>query len=194
MIHKLLRTVLILVCAISVCTKPLAYAQDAFAAEAVFQEYQLKAAFLLNFAKFIDWPYTAFPNDKAPLVIGVVGKDPFGSTLDKIAKNQIIQERKVVVKKFRQIHDVKICQILFIDKSEEESLSAILDFLKGKNILTVSDMEHFAANGGMIQFIKQDNKIRFEINTDAALRKDLKISSKLLNLAQITKAVSSQAG
>ncbi len=149
------------------------------------KEYALKAAYLFNFAKFVEWPFNSFSNDNAPIILGILGKDPFVDILSAIEGKEI-KSRKFIVKRFSGLSSVDRCHILFISKSETKNLKRILSTLKGFGVLTVGDMPDFARMGGIISFIEIDNKIRFEINLDAAKENDLKISSKLLNLSRIT--------
>ena len=175
---------------IAVCSGHVAYAQEASATEVAFKEYQIKAAFLFNFAKFVEWPYKAFPNEISPLVIGVLGEDPFGHVLEELVENQTINGRKLVIKRFRRIEELKICHILFISPSEKKAVPEILASLKNRHILTVSDIDRFAARGGIICFVQQNSSIHFEINVEAAKTAELKISSKLLRLAQVVDSIS----
>jgi uncharacterized protein DUF4154 len=147
------------------------------------REYQVKAAFLYNFVKFVDWPASAFPPTGDPVVIGVIGEDPFGAILDKVLQGKTCcHDRKLVVRRFQRIEDVTECHVLFISSSEKARLADILQILDGASVLTVGEMDRFAERGGMIGFRRADNKLRFEINTDAASRAGLTISSQLLKL------------
>ena len=148
-------------------------------------EYQLKAVFLYNFAQFVEWPTGTFPAPDAPLVIGVLGPDPFGSFLDATVRGEAIDGHPVAVRRFRSIEDLTTCHILFISRAAQPNLGEILDRLKGRSILTVSDADHFASLGGMIRFVTDSNRIRLRINLEAARAVSLKISSKLLRPAQI---------
>ncbi|MFN7138296.1 MAG: YfiR family protein, partial [Limisphaerales bacterium] len=131
-------------------------------------EYQIKAVFLYNFAQFVSWPEEAFNGKEDPFVIGVIGKDPFGSSLDETVRNERINGRRMEVRRYRSVEEVKGCQILFISASEQPRLFQILDALEGRPTLTVGDTENFARNGGMIRFLSERNKIRFRINLQAA--------------------------
>jgi uncharacterized protein DUF4154 len=147
-------------------------------------EYQVKAAFLYNFVKFVDWPASAFPPTGDAVVIGVIGNDPFGGILDQVLQGKTCcHDRKLVVRRFERIEHVSECHVLFISSSEEARLADILQILNGASVLTVGEMGRFAERGGMIGFQRADNKLRFEINTDAASRAGLTISSQLLKLA-----------
>jgi len=146
-------------------------------------EYKIKAAFLYNFAKLTDWPASTFPTVQSPLVIGVLGRDPFGALLDETIKDHKIDGRSLAVRRFNSLKDVKDCHILFICESEQENFTEILTTLRDKPILTVSDHGRFTGHGGMIQLLNKQEGIRFAINTTAASRARLKLSSKLLKLA-----------
>lgn len=147
-------------------------------------EYEVKAAFLYNFTKFVEWPTEATTDSGATFSLCVLGEDPFGKAFDSIQGEKIIN-KKLVINRFKELHDIEKCRILFISESEEKRLTQILKSLKGLHILTVSDTEGFAQQGVIINFYLEQNKVRFEINVDAARRSGLKISSKLLNLARI---------
>lgn len=150
-------------------------------------EYQVKAVFLFNFAQFIDWPSEAFSNVRSPLVIGVLGKDPFGPFLDQTIQGEIAHGRPVLVQRYRDIDEISACHILFIGRSEAGWLQQVLAGLKGLGLLTVSDIPDFARQGGMIQFMIEKNKIRLLINMEDVKASNLSISSKLLRLSQIVR-------
>jgi hypothetical protein len=148
-------------------------------------EYQLKAVFLFNFAQFVEWPQEAFPDAQTPLTIGVLGEDPFGAYLDATVRGETVNGRPLVVQHFLRVDEIKTCHILFISRSEGNRLEQILTVLKGRSILTVSDLSHFAARGGIVRFYTDRNKIRLRINVAAAKAASLTISSKLLRPAEI---------
>ena len=154
--------------------------------KAKYSEYKIKAAYLYNFAKFVEWPAEMLADPSLPLSVCIYGKDPFGAALDSI-KDKTVKGRKLVISRSSEINKLEGCHILFISPSEKNNLSVILKKLKDMHILTVSDMEGFASNGGMINLNKVENKIRLEINLDAAEISGLKMSSKLLKLAKIIK-------
>lgn len=149
------------------------------------REYDLKAAFLFNFAQFVEWPPSASPPADEPFVIGVLGQDPFGAILDEIVRNETVQGRPIVVQRFRSVDGVGRCQILFISASEDARAREILAALAGRGLLTVGESEPVAAAGGVIRFLVVNNKLRLRINVEAASREQLKISSKLLRLAEV---------
>ncbi len=151
----------------------------------ISQENQVKAVFLFKLVQFLDWPANAFPESKSPIVIGVLGDDPFGSYLDDLVKGEKIGERPMVVRRFHRVEDVAGCQILFVSRSESGQLNRIFAALKGRCILTVGDVEGFASQGGMVRFATEGGKIQLRINVTAAKAAELTISSKLLALATI---------
>jgi hypothetical protein len=148
-------------------------------------EYQVKAVFLFNFSQFVDWPATSFVDGRSPLVIGVLGGDPFGATLDEIVRGEIVNGRQLVIRRYQSVAEVDACHILFIDSSQDQQLDAVLAALKGRNVLTVGDFTGFARRGGIIRFVTVGNKIRLRVNLAAAQDAKLTISSKLLRPAQI---------
>ncbi|MES1180225.1 MAG: YfiR family protein [Verrucomicrobiota bacterium] len=146
-------------------------------------EYQIKAAFLYNFAKFVEWPPQAFAGDQSPIVIGVLGKNVFDDNLEKIIHGKTVNNHPFLFKEFHAVAEATNCHILFISASEEKRLPKILESLRGASVLTVSETDQFIADGGMIDFVIEDKKIHFQINDEAAKKAGLKISSKLLSLA-----------
>ena len=145
-------------------------------------EYDVKAAFLFNFTKFVDWPAEAFP-DPSSLRICVLGEDPFGKSLQAVADEQV-GGHKLIVTHTESIARPAGCQVLFISRSERERLPQILGAVKDSPVLTVADTDGAAERGAIINFVLEGSKVRFEINTDAADRAKIKISSKLLQLAK----------
>jgi len=158
---------------------PPARAQDAAPSE-----FQLKAAFIFNFAKFVEWPAEAFPTPASPFVIGVIGDNPFDDILRQTILNKQINGHPFRVAQCKTLADLKSCHILFISLSERKRLADILRSIRGASVLTVSDLDHFLPAGGMIHFLMEGNKVRFAINDAAAKEVGLRISSKLLNLAK----------
>ena len=148
-------------------------------------EYRLKAVFLFNFAQFVEWPASAFPEADTPLVIGVLGDDPFGAYLDETVRGERVNDRPLTVRRYRRVEEIGACHILFISRPEQGHLDQLLDSLKGRSVLTVSDAERFASHGGMIGFATERNRIRLRVNLEAARAANLTISSKLLRPAQI---------
>ncbi|HJS90061.1 MAG TPA: YfiR family protein [Steroidobacteraceae bacterium] len=148
-------------------------------------EYQVKAAFLFNFSQFVSWPAQAFSSPKAPIVIAVLGEDPFGSDLDSMVSGQHVDGHALLVRRYRDVSKVDGCHILFIDRSESAELPQILRTLQGRAILTVSDIDGSAESGVMIDLVTRNNHIRMHVNLAAARASGLTVSSQLLRLAQI---------
>ena len=156
-----------------------------WAAVAAPSEYQVKAVFLFNFAQFVEWPPQAFPDPQAPFVIGILGKGPFGPQLDAVVRGETIGNRPLVIERYRNIGELHNCNILFIGRSEMGDLRHILEALKGRSILTVTDAEDGDPRGVMIQLVTRSNRIRLRIDVAAARAGNLVISSKLLRPAEI---------
>ena len=154
-------------------------------AQEVLSEYQVKAAFLFNFLKFVEWPADAFADPFAPIVIGIVGADPFGDALPQVIVGKTIQGRDLVIRRYRSGESLKNCHILFINAEEKKRFPQIIAGLSGTSVLTVADVDGFLDLGGIIQFRQENNHIRFAINVDAAAKSRLKISSKLLSLGWV---------
>jgi hypothetical protein len=152
--------------------------------QTVSREYQLKAVFLYNFVQFTEWPTNAFPGVNAPVVIGVLGTDPFGQVLEETVRGEKKNGRSLIVERYRRVEDIKDCHALFVCRSEENRLPEILAALHGRSILTVGETDGFAQNGGMIRFLTEKNKIRLRIYVEAARAANLTVSSKLLRLAE----------
>jgi len=151
-----------------------------------FSEYEVKAAFLLNFLQFVEWPAAGTTNASTPMVIGVLGDYPFGTALDETIKGETIQGRPLTIRRVRQVAEVKDCQLVFVCRSERSRLRDILAALRGTCALTVSDADQFCQYGGMIGLVNEGGRIRFEINQTAAEQSNVRISSKLLRLARLT--------
>jgi len=151
-------------------------------------EYQVKAAFVFNFAKFIEWPAQSFKTSSDPIVLCAIGHTPFGKDLEKVIQGKSIEGRSFV---FRQVSDAEganACHILFVASSERKHFHSLWPRLKVTGILSVGEADGFATDGGVINLKLDDGRVRFEINVDAAEREQLHISSKLLSLAQIVKS------
>jgi hypothetical protein len=150
--------------------------------EAAPSEYQMKAAFLYNFAKYVDWPVSVLP-EHAPLVIGVFGEDPFGGALDEILRNKVISGHPLVARRLTVLREVTNCQVLFISASEKKHWPEIANALRNRSVLTVSEnWDQFTQAGGMIYFFMEDRRVCFDINDSAARKANLNISSKLIQL------------
>ncbi|MGH9144274.1 MAG: YfiR family protein [Vicinamibacterales bacterium] len=160
-------------------------APAALRAQRKFDEREIKATFLFNFAQFVEWPAASFADPQAPLVIGVLGDDPFNAVLDAVVRGEMIKNRPLVVTRFRRIEDVATCHILFVSPSETPRYTRISETLQGRAILTVGDTDGFAASGGMIRFITENSHVRLRINLGVARAAGLTISSQLLRVAEV---------
>ena len=152
------------------------------------EEYQVKAAFLYNFAKFVEWPTQTFKTPQDPVVVCVLGHNPFGSALEEAIRGKSIEGRAFAFRQVAYAEDASACQILFVSSAEGKRFRSLCGNLRPAGILTVGEAPGFAADGGVINFKLDGGHVRFEINVDAAEREQLHISSKLLSLAQIVKA------
>jgi len=171
---------LMLLLSIHLLTAPEGRARDALS------EYQVKAAYLFNFLKFVEYPGESFADPLAPIVIGVVGEDPFGNALPQVVIGKTVQGRDLVIRVYRAGEDLRGAHILFISASERKRLPMILSGLRGSSVLTVGDTAGFLEAGGMIQFLNENGRVRFAIDVDATSRARLKLSSKLLSLAKVS--------
>ena len=167
----------------------------------VSREYQIKAAFLYNFIKFVDWPEEKSADSNKPITIGIIGKDPFGNAFDPV-EDKDTKTRKVLIKRFktfeelkkagekdkslldREIESMRKCHLLFICSSEEKSVGEITNLVKDHSVLTVGDVKGFLEAGGITNFIVEEQKVRFEINATTAKQAKLQIRSQLLRLAK----------
>lgn len=163
--------------------------EDQAPASKINREYLIKAAILYNFAKFASWPETVFSHPGAPLRICVLGEDPFGAALDSLHGKQV-RNRPLAITRVGAVEEAPQCHILFVSASEEARLPTILDYVGRLPILTVADMSRFTNSGGIIALKEVDNRSRIEVNIGAAEQAGLKLSSKLLRLADM---VSTQA-
>ncbi len=152
--------------------------------EAGLRESLVKVAFLYNFARFTDWPATAFQKPASRLRFCVLGEDPFGASFDAIAAKRI-RGRSIAVRRLASTRDAAWCHVLFVSRSETRRLAEILASLRDLPILTVADMADFARSGGIINLKSVNSKIRFEVNLDAARLVGLRFSSRFLSLATI---------
>lgn len=162
----------------------MAGARTAPAQENASGEYQVKAAFLYHFSQFVDWPDGTFKDASSPLTYCTIGEDPFHGALDASVSGKRIGVRSLQVQHFKQPQEIRGCQILFIGESQQKRAPSLLTRLQGNPILTVGETEHFVQDGGMIGFLREENKIRFEINLEAAEHAKLRLSSRLLALAK----------
>lgn len=155
-------------------------------------EYQVKAAFLYNFAKFVDWPSQTFKTPQDPIVICVLGHNPFGNALQEVIRGKLVDGRAFAFRQVANAGEADSCQILFVSSAEGKRFRSLWGSLKPAGILTVGEAQGFAVNGGVINFKLDDGRVRFEINVKAAEGEQLRISSKLLSLAQIVRTEKSR--
>jgi hypothetical protein len=168
-----------LIC-LALASAPLATAETTEA-----KEFQLKSVFLFYFTQFVDWPPAAFSQPNSPLVIGILGDDPFGNALDEAVRGEKVNNRPLIVHRYKRLDEIADCQILYVSVSKPEELQRVLSSLKGRSILTVGDEDGFNRMGGMIRFVNENNRIRLRINLGEARAAGLTISSKLLRPAEI---------
>ena len=153
--------------------------------EQAADEYHIKAAFLYNFARFVEWTSAMFRNPQDPFTICVIGADPFGGTLEETVAGKQVGDRAFRILRISEPAQANACQILFISSSERKRTAAIIAALPSAGVLTVGETDGFAAAGGVINFTMNEGHVRFQVNRRAAERADLQISSRLLSLAQI---------
>jgi hypothetical protein len=154
----------------------------------------VEAAYLYNFGKFIDWPSPQSDPASAPFSICIVGKDEFGSTLDSLIQNDTVKGHAIIARHLPSVADAGSCQILFLASSEKVRLAKDLDELKEKPVLTVSSLPGFLEQGGMIQFLPQNNRVRFAVNLAATDHVHLALSSELLKVAVYVSPKPAQEG
>jgi len=185
MSSRLFRSCMLLAVALLMAVGPVAWAFGASDDDdsQMGMEYQIKAAFLFNFAKFVDWPSRKFTQPDSPLLIGIVGEDPFGGLLEEAVQDKRINDRAVAIRHIDTMEELRKCHIIFVCRSEEERLGPILSEVRGDNVLTVGETDKFISKGGMINFVMIGSSVHFQINDSAARHAGLKISSKLSSLA-----------
>jgi hypothetical protein len=147
-------------------------------------ELEIKAGFLYNFTKFVEWPEGAFVEARSPMILGILGENPVGTLLTQIAARQPVNGRPILVKQFKAGEDPRKCQILFAALKDQKRLAEVLGELKGAPVLTVGEGSGFTQAGGMIAFVVEGNKVRLRIDLEAASEAHLKISSKLIAVAK----------
>jgi hypothetical protein len=152
---------------------------------ALNREMQLKATFVFNFAQFSEWPPERFEDTSSPIVIGILGHDPFGGFIDELVGNATIAGRAVQIRRVASIEEANACHVLFIARDKSADLEQILKQLQGNAVLTVSDMNDFTTRGGTIGLFVKDNKMKFEINMTAYKNSNVVISSRVLRLAKL---------
>lgn len=160
---------------------PAAAAQSAAPAGSL--EYQVKAAYLLNFARYVSWPEGAFASPTAPLPICVLGADPFGNALDEVVAGQGARARPIIVRRAWSVAEVRYCPLVFVSNQAWRERPGIIEELRGHGVLTVGDSEAFARAGGIIGFVVEENAVRFTVNLDAGERAGFRLDSRMLALA-----------
>lgn len=150
-------------------------------------EYLIKAGFIYNFAKLVEWPSSAARKDQ-PIVIGVLGNDAFAGVLDRVVEGKKLDGRPFVVKRVAKEFRDCGCHMLFVARAESARPEEIIQFQKTASVLTISEAADFARRGGIIAFVLEDSKVHFEVNVEAAKQAALTISSRLLTLATIVQA------
>lgn len=191
--------IFVLIVVLLICIPASEVRPDSSAAK--YKEYEIKAAFIYNFLKFIDWPEEKMTSNGDQIIIGIIGNDPFGSTTD-VFKGKSVEDRKLVVKKFdsrlqlqnsaednkekltKQTEELRKCHLLFICPSEKKIVPELVEALAGYSVLTIGDNAEFIKSGGVINFFLEEKKVRFDINLTAAENAGLKIRSQLLRLAK----------
>lgn len=146
-------------------------------------EYEVKATYLYNFSRFVEWPAKDTETQSGPFVICVLGKDPFGPALNAILADEATSGKTVVAQRVPTPQDAMNCRVLFISSSESTRLKQILATLGDASVLTVSELPEFTQRGGMVQFISEGNRVRFEVNLASAEHAGLTLSSELLKVA-----------
>lgn len=152
------------------------------AAEEEPLEYQVKAAFLLNFTKFVEWPPVAFADEHSPLAICILGEDPFGDALNEIVKGEAVNGREIVVSRIARPPAPKACQVMFVARAEKDVRKMLGEL--GPGVLTVGEGERFLQDGGVVAFVIENRRVRFDIDQRAAAKGMLNISSRLMNVAR----------
>jgi hypothetical protein len=156
----------------------------AFRTEAeVSREQQIKAAYLYNFIKFVDWPATRFESESTPIVIGIHGKSSFVADVESAIKGRKINNREILVRNIGKQEDLRLCHLVFFGSNDNAAVSEMLKGLEGAGVLTVGEGA-FVSAGGMIGFVLEGDKVRFEINAPAAEREGIRISGQLQKLAK----------
>lgn len=155
------------------------------AGSAQTSEYEVKSAFLLNFAKLVEWPTGAFSSDDAALVVGIMGDEAFTSAASAGLGSKQVGKRPVQLRRISSPAEARDCHLVFVSRASDGSAGAVIAATKGKPTLTVGDDESFARDGGTIAFFSEGGKVRFAVNVGASERSGLRISSRLLGLAKI---------
>lgn len=168
---------------LALCAVAIGLFQPVAARAEITPEYKVKAVYLLNIVRFVKWPTNAFRAADSPLVIGILGENPFDNELDRLMNGKIVGGRTVTVKRVAMVADAKACQVFFIPASERANLPLHLATLRNAPVLTIGESAEFLDDGGVIEFFVEQNKIRFNINQAQADAQGIQLDSQLLNLA-----------
>jgi hypothetical protein len=155
--------------------------------ESAPSESQLKAAFMVNFPKYVDWPPSVFVETNSPIVVGIFGVVDFEEELEKMIVGRSVDGRALVFRKVSTEKEIAGCHVLFIGGLERRRMVELMGVLEGASVLTVGDSDDFLDLGGVIKLVRRARKVRLEVNLGAASRVQLKISSKLLGVADVVK-------
>jgi YfiR/HmsC-like len=165
------------------------------AQDSASSEYLIKAGFIYNFATLVQWPPASFPQPDSPIVIAILGEDHFGPTLDRVLEGKKVNGRPFAIRRIKSVFELQKlvanpedCHILYVSSSEMAHTAEALQIVKDTPILTIGETSGFARSGGIINLVLEDNRVRFEVNIDAAKTSDLNISSRLLALARIVQS------
>ena len=148
-------------------------------------EYGLKSVFLYQFCRFMEWPSSAFSGPNDPLIIGVVGEDPFGSLLREAVAGETYHGRPIRIEHYRNAREIKRCHLLFVSASEVDEMGEILSRVSGKNVITVGESDGFLDHGGMIALTADHERVRLRVNASNLRAANVDVSSKLLRVAEI---------
>lgn len=156
-------------------------------------ESQVKGALIPKIANFVEWPETAFSSSNAPLVVAILGTDPFGAEFEQAMKQQRIHSRPVIVQRYNTWAHTNDCHILIVGRSEAPRMEQLVRRIGTRPILTLGDFAGFAEQGGVVNFIKVDGRIRFEVNLEAADKQRLRVSARLLQVSRVVRASSNSS-
>jgi hypothetical protein len=185
--QKLLRALGLILFAAFVAGIPASFAAESMsAADRAVTEYEVKAAYVFYFAKFVDWPPAAFPSKNAPITIGIIGDDEFGNLLASIVKDKTIQEHAIQIRLLKWPADLHTCHMVFVGVSEQKRFRQIAESLKDRPVLTITETEDSSQAKGIMNLFVEGGKVQFEIHIAEAEKARLRISSKLLRLARGT--------
>lgn len=164
------------------------------AEETAYEANLVKGVFLTKFVSFLDWPESTFPSPSSPVTIGIIGEDPFGPVFEAALSKEVANGRRFLLKRFAEPSEISNCQILFVSRSMTKSLPKILKVTSGRPVLIVGDEERFAHRGGMVNFVQEAGRLRFEVNIGAVEASGLKVSAKLLQVAKTVKTDLTKGG